>query len=81
MGNRAVVKPAVGYCRIGAESPGLVFLAGEYQASERAALFLGAGAQIARFSFDGGSQSDADPVAFGGVTLTLQKSPWWAASR
>jgi len=120
LGNRAVVKPALGYCRIGADGPGgqssshavfgsalglrlwnnaagtvaingqtgvsyvsygqsesdltvPVFLAAEFKASERAAVFAGAGAQVSRFSFDGDSESDADPLAFGGVTLTLQK--------
>lgn len=45
-------------------------VAGEFRASDTAALFAGAGVQIGRVSPDGGSSStDSDPVGFLGTTL------------
>ena len=51
------------------------FAAGQYQASETAAVFFGAGFQVGRSSYgDEDAETDSDPMAFGGATFDVSRA-------
>ncbi len=48
--------------------------AAEFKASDQAFVFVGAALQFSRFSYTGGSQTESDPVLYGGVTVKLKRA-------
>lgn len=48
--------------------------AADFKASDQVSVFAGAALKFSRFSYTGGSQTDSDPVLYGGVTINLKRA-------